>query len=382
MKKRPYVPYQLPIPELLDIQQLMKPLMTTGTKIAVYNEKLKSTKVNHTNLLELFSLKEAVESTKIEGTQVTMDEMLNYRAASNRATNDILEVVNYMKALREGQNLLNRYPISSSLIKKLHQVLMQGDARGGTSVVAGEFRTIQNFLGPKGATMENATYIPPEPQLVQEYISNLEKYINENEEDLPLIKVALLHSQFETIHPFTDGNGRTGRILVPLYLYNEKIIDEPNFLVSESLEKDKYKYYALLNNTRVVLPDKEYYPEEYEQKKKEAKKSMTEWVDFFLHACIAQADKNIQKIDAVNLLYENTVAKAKEITNTTTMIDVIDIIFMYPIFTTANIRDHLEISPSTLNNYLNKLCESNVIYSDGAARNRKYFFYDLISIIS
>ena len=100
--------------------------MNKGTKIAVYNEKLKSTKVNHTNLLELFSLKEAVESTKIEGTQVTMDEMLNYRAVEKRATNDILEVVNYMRALREGQKLLNKYPISSSLIKKLHQVLMQG----------------------------------------------------------------------------------------------------------------------------------------------------------------------------------------------------------------------------------------------------------------
>ena len=382
MKKRPFVPHKLPIPELLDMQRLMFPLMNAGTKIAVYNEKLKSTKVNHTNLLELFSLKEAVESTKIEGTQVTMDEMLNYRAVEKRATNDILEVVNYMRALREGQKLLNKYPISSSLIKKLHQVLMQGDSRGGSSVVAGEFRTIQNFLGPKGATIETATYIPPEPQLVTEYISNLEKYINENDEDLPLIKVALLHSQFETIHPFTDGNGRTGRILIPLYLYSENVIDEPNFLVSESLEKDKYKYYALLNNTRVVFPDEEYYPKEYEQKMIDAKKSMTEWVEFFLNACISQADKNIQKIDAVNTLYENTIAKAKDITNTITMIDVIDTIFRYPIFTTANIHDNLEISASTLNNYLNKLCESNIIYSDGAARNRKYFFYDLISIIS
>ena len=239
MKKRPFVPNQLPVSELLDMKRLMFLLMNAGTKIAVYNEKLKSTKVSHTNLLELFALKEAVESTKIEGTQITMYEMLNYRAVEKKATNDILEVVNYMKALREGRSLLNRYPISSRLIKKLHQILMDGDARGGSSVVAGEFRTIQNFLGPKGSTIENATYIPPEPQLVPEYISNLEKYINENEEDLPLIKVALLHSQFETIHPFTDGNGRTGRILVPLYLFSENVIDEPSFLVSESLEKDK-----------------------------------------------------------------------------------------------------------------------------------------------
>lgn len=382
MKKRPFVPNRLPIPELLDMQRLMFPLMKAGTKIAVYNEKLKATKVNHANLLELFSLKEAVESTKIEGTQITMDEMLNYRAVEKKATNDILEVINYMKALREGARLLDRYPISGKLIKKLHQVLMQGDARGGSSVVAGEFRTIQNYLGPKGATMENATYIPPEPQLEPEYISNLEKYINEIEGDLPLIKVALLHSQFETIHPFSDGNGRTGRILVPLYLFSEKVIDEPSFLVSESLEKDKYKYYALLNNTRVAIPDKEYYPEEFEHKMREAKKNMVEWIEFFLNACISQADKNINKIDSVNMLYEDTIIKARGISNVTTIIDVVDIIFRYPIFTTANIREHMDISVSTLNNYLNKLCENNIIYSDGAARNRKYFFYDLISIIS
>ena len=382
MKKRPFVPFELPITMLLDMQYLMFPLMEAGTKIAVYNEKLKSTKVDHTNLLELFSLKEAVESTKIEGTQITMDEMLHYRAVEKRATSDILEVIYYIRALREGATLLEKYPISGNLIKKLHKILMQGDARGATSVVAGEFRTILNFLGPRGATIDNATYIPPEPQLVPQYITNLEKYINDNTEELPLIKVALMHSQFETIHPFSDGNGRTGRILIPLYLYSEKIIDEPNFLVSESLEKDKYKYYALLNNTRVVFPDKEYYPEEYSRKLDEAKKHMTEWVEFFLNACISQANKNIEKINLVNELYDRTVSRARQITNTVALIDVIDIIFKYPIFTTTNIRNQLEISASTLNNYLNKLCENKIIYSDGAARNRKYYFYDLISIIS
>lgn len=109
---------------------------------------------------------------------------------------------------------------------------------------------------------------------------------------------------------------------------------------------------------------------------------MTEWVEFFLHACINQADKNISKIDAANDLYEATVAKVKHISNTTPIIDVINIIFRYPIFTTARIREHLKISTSTLNNYLNKLCEENIIYSDEAPRNRKYFFYDLIGIIS
>lgn len=285
--------------DFLDMQQLISPLIDAYTKIAVYNEKLKSTKVDHTHLLELFSVKEAVESIKIEGTQITMDEMLNYRATENKATNDILEVVNYIKALNEASKLLERYPFSGYFIKNLHKVLMSGEARGRSRVVAGEFRTIQNFLGPSGVSIENATYIPPEPQLVPDYISNLEKYINDYIMDKPLIKAALMHSQFETIHPFSDGNGRTRRIL----------------------------------------------------------------------------------IDQVNGLYDRTVNKAKEIVHSTSMLDVIDIIFRYPIFTTARIHEYVNISNSTLNNYLNKLCENKIIFSDGAARNRKYYFYDLISII-
>lgn len=141
---------------------------------------------------------------------------------------------------------------------------MDGEVRGTSSVVAGEFRTIQNFLGSRGATMENATYIPPEPQHVPDYITNLERYINEYQEHLP----------------------------------------------------------------------------------------------------------------------ENTVNKARQITHTTTLIDVIDMIFKYPIFTTAKIRTELDIPASTLNSYLSKLCEAKIIYSDDAVRNRKYYFYDLISIIS
>ena len=116
MKKRPFVPFSLPITDYLNMQILMFPITEVYSKIATYNEKLNSTKVDHTNLLELFSLKEAVESTKIEGTQITMDEMLNYRAADNKATSDILEVVNYIKALKEGEALLSRYPISGNLI--------------------------------------------------------------------------------------------------------------------------------------------------------------------------------------------------------------------------------------------------------------------------
>ena len=182
----------------------------------------------------------------------------------SKVTDDIKEVINYHIALQEGVSDLERLPISSRLIKNLHKTLLGGGVRGGGKT-PGECRTIQNYIGTQGCTVENASYIPPEPQLVDSYMSNLEKFINEDDETNDLIKIALIHSQFETIHPFLDGNGRIGRILIPLYLYNKGFISSANLFVSESLEKDKYKYYSLLNSTRVIITDKEDDVEQYKK---------------------------------------------------------------------------------------------------------------------
>ena len=152
-------------------------------------------------------------------------------------------------ALRKGESLIRRIPISARLIKEMHKILLSGEVRGN-SRNPGEFRSIQNFIGPQGCTMQTASYIPPEPQLVPDYMSNLEKYIDEPTDNLnDLIRIAIIHAQFETIHPFLDGNGRIGRILIPLYLYDKKFISSPNFFISESLEKDKFKYYKLYKSS-------------------------------------------------------------------------------------------------------------------------------------
>lgn len=382
MKNKPYIPFLLPNNNLIDMQKIIMPLIEANKKIVIYNEKLKNTKVRPQYLLELFSLREAVESTKIEGTQVTMDDMLEYRAQKRNSTNDINEVVNYMDALTQGKELLRTLPICTNLIRSVHKILMSKRARGYNSIIPGDLRTTQNFLGPEGCSIDNATYIPPEPQLVPEYLSNLDKFIN-NEASLDaLIKVALLHSQFETIHPFSDGNGRTGRILIPLYLYNIGLISEPNFFVSESLEKDRYKYYMLLNNTRVTISDKEYYPEKYEHDMQLARENTTDWINFFLGTCIQQADKNIIKIDKINSLYEDIIEKCKTITNSTLLLSVIDVIFQYPVFTANTIKQEIDIASATLNNHLKTLCQNKIIYTDNAVRNRKYYLYELISIIS
>ena len=376
----PYIPFILPNDDLIDINKIINKLINANTKIAVYNEKLKNSKIRSELLMDLLSLKEAMESTKIEGTQVTMDEMFEYKADEKHPTNDIIEVINYYTALKIGEDLLRTLPISSRFIKKLHEILMSGNVRGGNKS-PGNFRTTQNYIGPKGCTIETASFVPPEPQLVDEYMSNLEKYINEYDDINDLIKLAIIHSQFETIHPFLDGNGRIGRILIPLYLFDKKILRNANFFVSESLEKDKFKYYQLLNNTRVVITDEEDNKEQYLKDMQTAKNNFTEWVEFFLESCIKQCDKDLEKIDAIESLYEKISDKAKELIRTPGILQVIDLIFEYPIFTTKLIRDKIKIAPATLNGYLAKLVEAKVIYSDGKNINRKYFFYDLLNII-
>lgn len=383
---KPYIPFELPLDKrLIDKEALFEPAIQANSKLTSYSEKINNSKVDSNLLVGLLSTKEALESSKIEGTQATMDDMFESKIDENKANNDTREILNYLHALEAGAYELNRLPISTRLIKKLHGILMSNGVRGA-SKAPGEFRSIQNFVGRNGCTLETATYVPPEPQLLDKYLSNLEKFINEDDNWNVLIKIAIIHSQFETIHPFLDGNGRIGRILIPLYLYNEKKTSRPMFFVSESLERDKFKYYQLLNNTRVLVkglnaPLDEDQEDIDSEKLELARKNYTEWIKFFLKACEIECDKGIEKINAIDKLYDVTLKIAKTLVSNNKIVDIVDYMFENPIFTTKSMRERLDIAPSTLSNYLNKLVEAGVIYADDRVRNKKYFFYDLISIL-
>lgn len=370
--KKPYVPFSLPIDNLINVNEFINELIEANKLIGVYQMLLSKTKIDTNLLLTPITLQEAIQSTKIEGTQITLDDMLEYQADESNKNTDINEVINYSMALRTGVDSLKRIPISSRLIKEMHKILLSGEVRGN-SRNPGEFRGIQNFIGPQGCTIQNASYIPPEPQLVPDCISNLEKYINEPTDNLnDLIRIAIIHAQFETIHPFLDGNGRIGRILIPLYLYDRKLINSPNFFISESLEKDKFKYYKLLNDTRVVNS---------EISNEIASQRWNDWIKFFINAMIIQANKNIVLIEQIDNLYNKTLDNCKNLINSNKLIDIVNLMFDKPIFTKKKITEKVDIPSSTLGLYLNKLEEKQIIYSDGKARNKKYYFYDLINIL-
>lgn len=370
--KRAYEPFKLPIENLININEFINELLEANKLLGIYQILLEKSKIDSELILSLITLQEAIQSTRIEGTQVTLDDMLEYGVDESKKNVDIEEVINYSKALLSGGDLLKRIPISTRLIKEMHKILLTGEVRGN-SRNPGEFRSIQNFIGPQGCTIQTASYIPPEPQLVPEYMSNLEKYINETTDNLnDLIRIAIIHAQFETIHPFLDGNGRIGRILIPLYLYDKNLISSPNFFISESLEKDKFKYYKLLNDTRVDTNNENH---------EIASKRWTEWIKFFIDAMIVQANKNISLIDNIDNLYNSTIERSRELINNNKLIDIINVMFEKPIFTKKTILERVDMPSSTLGVYLNKLEEERLIYSDGKTRNKKYYFYDLINVL-
>ncbi|GAX89080.1 Fic family protein [Effusibacillus lacus] len=360
MRRVPFEPMLLPLGEdVIDQLTFINELINANKSVAQYQIMLRNAKVSPKLLLNPIMLNEAVQSTKIEGTQVTLDEVLEVEAQSRKNNKDVQEVMNYFHALNQGMETLRMLPISTRLFKLLHKTLMSNAVRGSNRS-PGEYRKSQNFIGPAGCTIETATYIPPEPQLVDKYMDNLEKYINNPKDNLnELVRIAIIHAQFETIHPFLDGNGRIGRILIPIYLYYKEVIDYPNFFLSETLEKDKHKYYRYLNDTRY-------------------KSDWNQWIKFFLESVDIQARKNIKLIEEFNNLYEHDLAIAQRLVNSSSIKTLVDAMFQRPVFTVKTMTIATGLSDATCRRYLATLEENRLIFSNNKQRSKTFYYYNLL----
>lgn len=368
----------LKLPISVDLSEALK-IMTILSKVSNKLGRLEE-KFNHSivseALVQILSLSESVESTRIEGTQVTFSDMVEEKNDKHPRW-EIIEVNNYQNALIEGfERIRNGYPISTRLIQQLHQMLMN-DARGSTQA-AGQFRKIQNFIGPT-KKIEDATYIPISAEKIDDYMQNFEYFINGHpyegklsishlstnsyifdENSDPLIKAAILHAQFESIHPFLDGNGRLGRILIVLYLMQSKLITKPIFFVSEELEKEKQRYYDLLNGVRGKNPN------------------WGNWILFFLHACDRMAERINRKLDTA----EELARKGLSICETESEKKVWIYTFSDPFTNASHVSKHTGISPNTARKCLNSLAEKDLLFSDKETkRNKKYRNYDLMRIL-
>jgi len=356
--KKPFAPNYLPINlDEKDIIEILRLEMDARVKIERYSQMLSNSLIQD-DILMMFSMNESVQSTKIEGTQATFDEVIESEVTGEKKR-DVQEVLNYLEALHRGADLLKSIPLSTRLFLQLHSIILR-DSRGQNRS-PGEYRKIQNFIGPTNR-IEDASYIPPEPQLINSYMSNLEEYMNNNINDSlgPIARAAIIHAQFETVHPFLDGNGRLGRILIILYFLDQQILQVPSFFISEQLEKNKYKYYSLLNNLRTSNPN------------------WKDWIVFFLQSSIAQAEYYIEKLQKIEALCIQMIEFSK--TNNVRD-DIIMFIFRKPVFTIKDVENALNISYNTARNNISKLVQSGKVYEDDKKRNRVYRFYDFMDII-
>lgn len=356
--KKPFQPSLLPIQiEQKDIIEILRLEAEARVKIERYSQMLSNTLIQE-EVLMMFSMNESIQSTKIEGTQATFDEVMEAEITGEKKR-DVQEVLNYLEALSSGSSLLKSIPLSTRLFLELHKIILS-DSRGQNRS-PGEYRKIQNFIGPTGK-IEDASYIPPEPHLVNHYMSNLEEYMNDNIEDLfgPIARAAIIHGQFETIHPFLDGNGRLGRILIILYFLDQKILQTPSFFISEQLEKNKYKYYTLLNNLRTSEP------------------KWKEWIVFFIQSSIAQADYYIEKLRKIDDLCLKMLQYGRD---NGVRDDLIMFIFKKPVFTIKDVEKSLGISYNAARNNVTKLLQSGKLFEDDRKRNKVYRFYDFMDII-
>jgi Fic family protein len=311
MAKKPCVPPQLPI-DGLDWRELLPLVGKSNGALARYDGMLQ-TLPNPSILLSPITVNEAVLSSKIEGTQATLDEVLQADAGmipAEAKRGDIEEIGNYRSAIHIAQEALADRPLSLALIREIHQRLLQGVR--GRDKEPGRFREDQNWIGRYGDTIENARFVPPSPAILPQELDHWQAYVGRLDED-PILQTAVAHAQFEILHPFKDGNGRIGRMLIPLILYQRRALSSPMFYMSEYLEANRQEYYDRL----LAITEND---------------DWRGWLQFFLTGMTSQAETNLRKVQAIRDLYEETKKQIAALTHSQFSMASVDAIFRQPTF--------------------------------------------------
>jgi len=340
----PYIPGKLPVDlSGLDWPRVTLKLSEASAALAYYNGILKSI-IYPAIFLSPLETKEAVLSSRIEGTITTVDEVLKYEAdlkpESQSKENDIIEVLNYRKATRHAKEWLNRkMPFNITLVCAIQKELLQG-ARGKEKH-PGEIRKEQVWIGPKDCLIEEATYVPPEPLGLRAHLENLIGYMNQPDQEV-LIQTALMHAQFEILHPFCDGNGRTGRILIPLFLWRKDRISSPMFYISEYFDENRDQY---IENLRLISGAKDW----------------EHWILFFLEAIKVQANRNSEKAGQVLSLYNTMRTEIAALTRSPHAMKALDTLFMTPIMRTPTFIKLSGLEPMSAHRIIARLKSGKIL---------------------
>ena len=314
--------------------------------------------------IRMHVIKEANTSSRIEGTQTNMDEALMKKEdISPDKRDDWQEVHNYIEALNFSVSELASFPLSNRLIRKTHQILLSGVR--GEHKMPGDFRTSQNWIG--GSSISDAIFIPPHPSQVQELMSDLEKFLHNDEVDVPhLIKIALAHYQFETIHPFLDGNGRIGRLLITLYLVSADLLKKPSLYLSDFFERHKSSYYDALMHVRTT-------------------NNVAHWIKFFLNAVIETSKKGKNTFSSIlslkNEIHEQMLTFGKK---AETAQRLVNYLYTQPFVNLGEVMQALNVSKQSANQIIKDFMSKGILVEvTGGQRNRIYYFkkyYDLFVV--
>jgi len=312
-------------------------------------------------LIYPFIRREAVLSSRIEGTQSSLSDLLLFEATQVEKQRDVKEVQNYARAMEYGLKRLVELPLSLRFIRELHSILTEGVR--GERATPGEFRQSQNWIGSAGALPNEATYVPPPVPEMQECLSQLEKFLHAKTRLPPLVEAALVHYQFEAIHPFLDGNGRIGRLLVTLLLCQKNVLSKPLLYLSAFFEKHRPEYYELLLNVS-------------------HSGQWREWIEFFLQAVTEQSDDAVSRSRHLLELLRDYSQLAREKHLPPTAGQLIELIFMKPVLNAKTAQELLKVSYPSAQYALTSLENAGILTEiTGRKRARAYAAKEILKAL-
>ena len=313
--------------------------------------------------VSMYVQKEAVISSQIEGTQASLVDVLQ-KDKGKEKIKDTEEIVNYIKATHYAFKRLNKMPLCMRLIRETHAVLLSNVR--GEEKMPGEFRRSQNWIGHAGSSLKDASFIPPAPDEMDICLGDLERYIHEDSTISNLIKIALIHYQFETIHPFLDGNGRMGRLLIILYLREQGLIEYPVLYLSYFFKKNRNRYYELLNNIRI-------------------KGEFEEWIKFFIDGICEISEDAIRSIQKIVELKNTDMKKIRELSgsNISNLLLIYDYLLQHPFLEAEDIKNLVGVSKPTANKLLENLMTIEIVeLVEDKKRYRQYVYKKYVDILS
>ena len=350
-----------PLPPKLDWSDALVSLTSRADLALGTLSGLGVTLLNPHLLIYPFVRKEAVLSSRIEGTQSSLSDLLLFEATKVEKQRDVKEVQNYVRAMEHGLKRLEELPLSLRLIRELHDILMEG-VRGGRAT-PGEFRQSQNWIGLPGCTLNDATFLPPPVAEMKKALEQLEKFLHADTQLPSLVELALIHYQFETIHPFLDGNGRIGRLLVTLFLCQRGILNKPLLYLSAFFERHRQEYYQYLLDVS-------------------QSGAWRQWIEFFLQAVVEQSGDAVKRARRLLDLHRSYYQTSLEKRLPPTAVELVELIFVRPVLNTRVVQEYLKVTFPAAQKAIKALIEEGILAEiTGGKRNKAYAANEILGIL-